>query len=153
MIIEFKEDQMSIFDYSKARALAAEALDYRALRQDLIASNIANISTPMYRPKDINFEQMLAKKSDEIFNTQRDLKLDVALTDPNHLVPVEEQDNNKATTFYRDGHLARNDGNSVDIDVESSELGKNQVMYQALIGAMRKHGGIYTNAIDSSKSL
>lgn len=52
---------MSIFSYSQARELAQEALDYRALRRDMIASNIANISTPMYRPKDINFEQMLAK--------------------------------------------------------------------------------------------
>ena len=71
---------MSIFSYSPARALAQEALDHRAVRRDMIASNIANVSTPMYRPKDVNFEQMMAQKADEIFNRNRKLELDVAIT-------------------------------------------------------------------------
>ena len=62
---------MSIFNFSQARGLAQEALDYRSLRRDIIAGNIANASTPMYRPKDINFEQMMANKADEIFNRNR----------------------------------------------------------------------------------
>ena len=36
------------------------ALNARALRQDLISSNIANVDTPFYRSKDIDFETMLA---------------------------------------------------------------------------------------------
>ncbi|MDA3967910.1 flagellar basal body rod protein FlgB [Helicobacter sp. WB40] len=144
---------MSIFSYSPARALAQEALDHRALRRDMIASNIANVSTPMYRPKDLNFEQMMAKKADEILNNERDFKLDVALTNKNHLLPLEEMDLNKPTMFYRDGHLARNDGNSVDLDIETSEMGKNDIMYQAIVGALRKQGGIYTYALESSKNI
>ncbi|MDA3969593.1 flagellar basal body rod protein FlgB [Helicobacter ibis] len=144
---------MSIFSYSPARALAQEALDHRALRRDMIASNIANVSTPMYRPKDLNFEQMMAKKADEILNNERDFKLDVALTNKNHLLPLEEMALNKPTMFYRDGHLARNDGNSVDLDIETSEMGKNDIMYQAIVGALRKQGGIYTYALESSKNI
>ena len=93
---------MSIFDYSPARALAQEALDYRALRRDMIASNIANVSTPMYRPKDVNFEQMMALKADKIFNRNRDLELDVAITNTNHLLPIKEQNPYRPTMFYRD---------------------------------------------------
>lgn len=144
---------MSIFDYSPARALAQEALDYRALRRDMIASNIANVSTPMYRPKDVNFEQMMALKADKIFNRNRDLELDVAITNTNHLLPIKEQNPYHPTMFYRDGHLARNDGNSVDLDIETSEMGKNDIMYQALIGILRKQSGIYSYAIESSRSL
>lgn len=144
---------MSIFDYSPARALAQEALDYRALRRDMIASNIANVSTPMYRPKDVNFEQMMALKADKIFNRNRDLELDVAITNTNHLLPIKEQNPYRPTMFYRDGHLARNDGNSVDLDIETSEMGKNDIMYQALIGILRKQSGIYSYAIESSRSL
>ncbi len=144
---------MSIFTWSPARVLAQEALDHRALRRDMIASNIANVSTPMYRPKDMNFEQMMALKADRMFNRDRDLKLAVALTHKNHLLPPEDMEDTRPTMFYRDGHLARNDGNSVDLDVETSEMGKNDVMYQALIGALRKQGGIYTNAVDSSKNI
>ncbi|MGZ8548992.1 MAG: flagellar basal body rod protein FlgB, partial [Sulfuricurvum sp.] len=33
------------------------AMDYRAARQDMIASNIANVDTPNYRPRDIRFEE------------------------------------------------------------------------------------------------
>lgn len=144
---------MSIFNYSPARALAQEALDYRALRRDMIASNIANVSTPMYRPKDINFEQMLASKAEHIFHQTRDLELHVAITNTHHLLPQKDSNPHQPTMFYRDGHLARNDGNSVDLDIETSEMGKNDIMYQALIGALRKQGGIYTYAIDSSRNL
>lgn len=144
---------MSIFSYSQARELAQEALDYRALRRDMIASNIANISTPMYRPKDINFEQMLAKKSDEIFNRERKLELKVAITNANHLLPLEHKNNNHPTIFYRDGHLSRNDGNSVDIDIETTEMGKNDIMYQTLVGALRKQAGIYAYALESSRNI
>lgn len=143
---------MSIFSYSPARALAQEALDHRALRRDMIASNIANISTPMYRPKDINFEQMLAQKADDIFNQNKKLELKVALTNKNHLLPQKELDD-RPTFFYRDGHLARNDGNSVDLDVETSEMAKNDTMYQALVGALRKQGGVYSYAVESSKNI
>ena len=145
---------MSIFTYSKARELAQEALDHRALRRDMIASNIANVSTPMYRPKDLNFEQMLAKKSDEIFHSHhKDLELKVALTHTNHMTPLKDMDNNRPTLFYRDGHLSRNDGNSVDIDIETSEMGKNDIMYQALVGALRKQNGIYSYALESSRNI
>ena len=144
---------MSIFNFSQARGLAQEALDYRSLRRDMISSNISNVSTPMYRPKDINFEQMMAKKADEVFNRSKDMTLDLALTNSTHLLPLEEMDLSRTTMFYRDGHLARNDGNSVDLDIETSEMAKNDIMYQALVGALRKQGGIFSNAIESSKSL
>ena len=54
--------------------------------------------------------------------------------------------------FYRDGHLARNDGNSVDLDVEMSEMSKNSTMYTALINAYKKNVAIYSSVIDASKS-
>ena len=144
---------MAIFSYSPARALAQEALDHRALRRDMIASNIANVSTPMYRPKDVNFEQMLAYKADEIFNRNRKLELPVAITNKNHLIPPEDKTLKQPTMFYRDGHLARNDGNSVDIDIETSEMGKNDTMYQAIVGALRKQGGIFAYVLDSSRNI
>ena len=54
---------------SKVYPLAHKALDYRSLRQDLIAGNIANQNTPYYRPRDIEFTQALALRQDEIFQT------------------------------------------------------------------------------------
>ena len=41
---------------TKAKPLMEEALNARALRQDLIAGNIANIDTPFYKARDVDFE-------------------------------------------------------------------------------------------------
>ena len=53
---------------TKSFQLMRSALDYRAVRQDMIASNIANADTPFYRPKDIRFEEALAQKKREVFH-------------------------------------------------------------------------------------
>ena len=66
---------------------------------------------------------------------------------------IAKGNSDKADMFWRDGHLARNDGNSVDLDVETSEMGKNSVMYQALTSALRRHKGIFSYALDSGKNL
>ena len=142
----------SIYSYSKARELAYSALDYRSLRQDLISSNIANVDTPFYRPKDINFEDVLSKQAKEIFGESRDLELKLALTDSYHMEPINTSSNG-GTIFFRDGHMARNDGNSVDLDVETSELAKNGIMYTALVNSLKQHGAIFKNAIDAHKNL
>lgn len=142
----------SIYSYSQARELAYKALDYRSLRQDLISSNIANVDTPMYRPRDINFEEVLTSESQKLFSNEQNKTLRLGQTNAMHLEPMDTSDS-KGTVFFRDGHMARNDGNSVDLDVESSELGKNSVMYQALVGSLKKHGTIFTYAIEASKSL
>ena len=140
------------FETSKAYGLVYSALDYRSLRQDLISSNMANVDTPMYRPKDVHFEDMLAERASEIFDNKSHSKvLKLAKILPQHL--DAKYDRLTGSLFFRDGHLARNDGNSVDLDIETSEMAKNDIMYQALVGALRKQGGIFSNAIESSKSL
>jgi len=145
--------EMGMFDYSPARVLASKALDFRGLRQDMIASNIANQDTPFYRPKDINFEQVLAKKADEIYNKNTQAELKLAQTSNGHMDKFEDDGSLRADIFFRDGHLARNDGNSVDLDVETSELSKNGVMYNALVEGLKKHGSILKTVIESSKSI
>ncbi|WP_104740311.1 flagellar basal body rod protein FlgB [Helicobacter bizzozeronii] len=139
-------------DLSKAYPLVYEAMDYRSLRQDLIASNIANVDTPFYRPKDLDFETLLAHKKAEVFDHQKDQHLELAVTNKRHLEPKDYEDN-KATIFFRDGHLAKNDGNSVDLDIETSEMGKNSTMYLALTTALKKHRGIVNYAIDAAKNI
>lgn len=127
---------MSI-EVSATHALAAKALDYRAIRQDMISSNIANADTPYYRPRDIRFENTLAEQKAKILDLSS-AKLSLAQTDSAHIALRDEPDNTKAKTFFRDGHMARNDGNSVDLDVETTEMSKNSIMFNALVSAMKK---------------
>lgn len=143
---------MSHFEPSKIYDVVYKALDYRSLRQDLISSNIANISTPFYRPRDVDFEEMLSKEAAKVLHKGPDMTLHLAQTSKSHL-KSNLLNNDKGTLFFRDGHLARNDGNSVDLDVETSEMSKNGIMYQALISALKKDKGIFTYAVESSKGL
>lgn len=134
---------------SEARTLAQEALDYRSIRQDLIAGNIANVDTPFYKPRDISFEQMLSQKRAEQ-KGDNSFKLNMAHTNNMHLEPKDIAQKDKASVFFRDGHMARNDGNSVDIDTETTELSKNGMMYEGLLAALKKDKAIFTSVIESS---
>ncbi len=137
---------------SQAHELMKEALNYRAQRQDMIASNIANADTPFYRPRDINFEDMLAQKKEAIF-AKDEPSLELATTNGIHLEAQRSQSNSRATLFFRDGHMARNDGNSVDLDVETTEMSKNSVAFNALIASVKKGGNIFRSVIEASSKV
>ncbi|GAX86820.1 flagellar basal-body rod protein FlgB [Lebetimonas natsushimae] len=126
-----------------------KSLGYRKIRQDLIASNIANADTPNYRPRDIRFEEALKSE----LENKPIHKLELAKTSPMHMEPKNINDDIKPVVFFRDGHLARNDGNSVDIDVETTEMAKNTIMYNAEIAAVKKRVELFKLVIDSSKSI
>lgn len=143
---------MSFIEVSPVYKYAHKALDYRSMRQDLIAGNIANVDTPFYKPRDIDFESYLSNAMNEEFGKSRNMELQMAETSSRHLPAIEERVKG-GMIFFRDGHMARNDGNSVDLDVETSEMGKNSVMYQALVSALKKHKGIFAYAIESTKNI
>lgn len=133
---------------SRAHDLMQNAMNYRSARQDIIAGNIANADTPFYRPKDISFEDTLAQKSAEIFRDKAQT-LQMAQTNGAHLGPIDSG-SSKPTTFFRDGHMARNDGNSVDLDVETTEMAKNSTMFNALTAAIKKDSNLFKSVIDAS---
>ena len=137
---------------SRTHELIGNALDYRAARQDMIASNIANADTPFYRPRDISFEDALANKAADLQKKDKST-LALAQTNGQHLTPQAQKGDYRASTFFRDGHMARNDGNSVDLDVETTEMSKNSVMFNALIQANKKSSGIYKSVIDASQKV
>ena len=134
-----------------AQQLMAKALDYRALRQDIISANIANVDTPHYRARDISFEETLAAKKRDLYKKKEDL-LGLARTDGMHMRGAYGTDS-RAEIFFRDGHMARNDGNSVDLDVETTEMAKNMTMYNALVAALKKNGAIFRSVIDASAKV
>ena len=137
---------------SRTSVLAKEALNFRAAREKMIASNIANADTPYYKPRDIRFGDYLSAKQAEIMNEKKD-KLELAQTDGQHIPLQKSISTSKPVTFFRDGHMARNDGNSVDIDVESTELSKNSIMFKALVSAIKKDGQIFKSVIDASSKV
>ncbi|NPA30077.1 MAG: flagellar basal body rod protein FlgB [Epsilonproteobacteria bacterium] len=138
---------------SRVHGLMAEALDYRSMRQDLISSNIANVDTPGYKARDIAFSDLLAQKREAIYPTESTRSLQLAQTDPRHLSGAQTDEKKRAEIFFRDGHLARNDGNTVDLDIETTEMAKNGIMYNAVIAAMKKDGAIFRSVLDASAKI
>ena len=141
------------FEISKGFNIVESSLAYRKIRQDMIASNIANADTPYYRPKDIRFEDALRKEAQEKFYPNEDRKLKLAETSPGHMSGFTDSADAKPVVFFRDGHLARNDGNSVDIDIEMSEMAKNSMAYNASLAALRKDIELFKAVIDSTRNL
>jgi flagellar basal-body rod protein FlgB len=137
---------------SKTASLVKEAMNYRAARQDMISSNIANADTPNYKPRDISFESSLREKKAKILKDNSQ-KLQMAQTNSGHIKPQEEVVATQPTLFFRDGHMARNDGNSVDIDVETTEMSKNSIMFNALVSALKKDSMIYKSVIEASQKV
>jgi flagellar basal-body rod protein FlgB len=144
---------MSIYNHSEAYSLAGKAMDFRSLRQELISSNLANNMTPYYKARDINFETYLRAEKRVIMDKEPDLELDLALTDGEHMEPETTRLKFAPEIFFRDGHMARNDGNTVDLDIESTEMSKNSVMFNALTNAAKKHSMILKTVIDNSGKL
>jgi len=138
-------------EISKVHNLISDALDYRAMRQDMIASNIANADTPFYKPRDIRFEDALSAKKNKLMANDSN-QLALAQTDSKH-IPLTKNETSSTIpkTFFRDGHMARNDGNSVDIDVETTEMSKNSIMFNALIQANKKETMIFKSVIEASQ--
>lgn len=134
----------------KAKPLLEQALAARTLRQELIASNIANIDTPYYKSKDVDFETVLIQKAKEMYGNPEPKPLQMANTHQSHLKGSDSNDNHKGTIYLRDGHMARNDGNTVDLDVETTEMSKNALMIDAITQAMKKKSAIFKSVIEAS---
>lgn len=107
------------------------ALNLRAQRQQLLASNIANADTPNYKARDMDFSKSLQSAL-----TRTDASASaMSKTDPAHLDASAKVDGSGdadgATILYRNPIQPSADGNTVDINVERNQFADNAVRYEA----------------------
>ncbi len=107
------------FDYINVLQKTADAA---WIRNDVIANNIANATTPGYKRQDIAFEDELSKALRHSRYKSMDAK--VADLKMNRLKPRTYTDS--ANYSYR------MDGNNVDIETENVTLAANQLKYNGL---------------------
>ena len=144
---------MFVLETSKSKPLIEAAMAAREMRQKLISGNIVNIDTPFYKARDISFESVLKQKASEIYGANDDKKLELAKTDEAHFAAQDFPRSDVSQIFLRDGHLARNDANTVDLDIETTELSKNSVMLTAIDSAYKREGAIFKSVIDASSKI
>jgi len=120
-------------------------LNYRAERQKVISSNIANINTPNYKTKELAFQSALDNKVKE-----RDLEL--YTTDKRHISLNENEESKKSSmNLYEVENLQeQNDGNNVSLDHQMSEMSKNTTLFQALQASIKKDSQLFRSVIDAS---
>ncbi|NUK29111.1 flagellar basal body rod protein FlgB [Parageobacillus sp. VR-IP] len=112
---------MSLFSHTIK--MLEQGLDYAALREKVIANNIANADTPNYKAKDVQFKAELVRAMHS---------LEAKRTNPKHL-PFSHSMNEKFVVATKGNLVYNHNGNDVDIDREMSNLAENQIYYNALI--------------------
>lgn len=115
----------STFDYIN---VLDKALDAAWVRNEAIANNISNATTPNYKRQDVDFENELRKALKYSRYTSMDEK--VSNVKINRLEP-------RVYTDYA-GYSYRMDGNNVDIDTENVTLVSNQIKYNGLMQSVNE---------------
>lgn len=101
------------------------ALNIRAHRQQLLASNIANADTPHYKARDVDFKSALQGALGG-----KPGALPLAQTVAGHLKPQGTTPYNAALQ-YRTETQSSIDGNTVNLDVERGQFAENALHYEA----------------------
>ncbi len=127
----------SIFNYVNILDKAADA---SWTRNTVISNNIANVDTPNYKRKDIEFETYLQEELAGSDSTT--LSEAVSDVEMGHL---------NSTSYTDMSNLSyRLDGNNVDIDTENVELASNQIKYNALLQSITHEFSMIKTALTTS---
>ncbi|MBP0596952.1 flagellar basal body rod protein FlgB [Herbaspirillum sp. LeCh32-8] len=133
-------------DYFRFNELA---LNLRAQRQQLIASNIANADTPNYKARDINFADTLKNAMDN--KTTAMPPVTMARTSAAHVAGAAaatgEGSIGGSPLLYRNPAQGSVDGNTVDLDVERNEFVDNGIRYEAGVTSVNGQIKAMINAI------
>ena len=102
-----------------------EALNLRALRQQVLASNIANADTPGYKARDIDFGKTL-----QAALAGRVQTAPLARSAAGHIASAPAGAA-AGSLLYRTPLQPSLDGNTVDMDVERAQFAENAIHYEA----------------------
>jgi flagellar basal-body rod protein FlgB len=120
---------MSLIDTPNLSTLE-HFLNLASYRQSLVASNLANIDTPGYRTRDIDFRSEMKRVAQDF---EGEMEPPIARQVP--------------------GLLERPDGNNVSIDRETLLLGRSQLQFRAAVALMRAEFQNLTTAIKEGSAV
>lgn len=120
-------------------ALVGAALDAALLRHEIIANNIANVDTPGYRARRLNFEEQLRgfvqqgamNGSDDLLLTERINWVKDIMNGNDAMIVTQNQ--------------------TVELDREMVHLTENTLRYQALLQASSKRGELIRMAVKEGR--
>ncbi|MDY0225769.1 flagellar basal-body rod protein FlgB [Desulfomicrobium apsheronum] len=112
--------------------LTAKVMDFQLQRQNIVSTNLANINTPGYKARTLEFEKDL----------QAALGLSetgaVARTHPDHFPLAFAADTAEATVTKSLTPRVVQGVDNVDLDKEMAAMAKNNLLYNTLATVMQK---------------
>ncbi|RYY04148.1 MAG: flagellar basal body rod protein FlgB [Gammaproteobacteria bacterium] len=114
---------MSI-SFDSALGIHESALRVRGQRAGILANNLANIDTPNYKARDLDFKQILSQKTGE------SNQFGMQATNERH-ISVGDAFGEDSDLLYRTPQQPSIDGNTVEDQIEHAEYMKNTLAFQA----------------------
>ncbi|MGB1272232.1 MAG: flagellar basal body rod protein FlgB [Endozoicomonas sp.] len=111
--------------FDTALGIHPQALAFRGLRAEVLAGNLANVDTPGFKARDLEFEAVLKHQ----------------LNAPGTASEAHRELNLSADTQslkFRIPHQQSSDGNSVELGVEQSSFAQNALDFQTSLTFLRK---------------
>ena len=106
--------------FENALGVLPDTLQYRTQRAEILAGNIANVDTPNFKARDLDFDQMLG---------QEKARLTINGTNPGHLtLPGNSQ--LEAAVVDREVRQPSADGNTVDLGSEQAAFMRNRMAFE-----------------------
>ncbi|MEP0813598.1 MAG: flagellar basal body rod protein FlgB [bacterium] len=115
-------------------AVIRKSLDLLNARQEAIAGNLANVNTPGYVRRDVDFAGEIARALGDSSVTSKDQLL-------GSIKAIEPE------IIEQRGIAFRYDGGGVDVDREMAEEARTHLLYNAFIGLAEKRGRMYRAVI------
>jgi flagellar basal-body rod protein FlgB len=125
---------MKLFDATTARL--ERAMDVRLVRHNVLASNVANVDTPGYAPKDLDFRAAFAEIAAAGGATGPTTGM--RETDARHIGGAGEGGAGLVRVVDVAGESPTLDGNRVDLDATMAHLAENGIQYGASARAVSK---------------
>jgi len=119
--------------FDKTTSALGTTLNMRLMKQNLISSNIANAETPGYHAKKLDFEQALSRALD--IDGLRGMSTS---SDEHFVVGGGSMQGVRPDIYENPEGAINNDGNTVDLEREMSNLTENSIMYKAALQLINK---------------
>jgi len=127
---------------SSVTNLLFKHLNFRGEEQKVISGNIANIDTPGFKTKQLDFNSELK------LSQSQDIQL--SRTNKNHIAIDDNIKPKKFSLSEVQGLDEQNDGNNVNLDSQMSRMSQNSIMFSAIQGSIKKDVLFFKTMIDAS---
>ncbi len=128
-------------------SVLSQAMNLRTQRHQVLASNIANADTPQYKARDFNFQDAMQNSMAGRSNAGG---VAMTTTSAGHL--RGDGMSGAAAMKFRTETQSSADGNTVDMDVERSQITENALQYQILTQLISEKFKGMRSALSSNQS-